>query len=307
MQKLYATLSLITYERNGKDIMSLFISQLVNGLCNSASLFLVAIGLVIIFGLLDVVNMAHGELIMIGAYCGYVCNSMLHLPFFISLILAFIFSGLIGMIIEHLLIRKLYGKVAETLLVTFGLTYVLQQIVRSIFGPEERLVKIPIEGSLELGSITVPYYNLFLIMMALVVLGATLILINKTSYGMQLRAITQNRQMSQCLGIDTAKIDKMTFAYGCALSGLAGALIAPISSVTPTMGITYVVDSFLVVVLGGLNSIVGSLFGATVIDESVTLMAGYMSQITAKLLIFIVIIVVIRFKPEGLFSSKERR
>lgn len=287
--------------------MSLFLSQLINGLGNSASLFLVAIGLVIIFGMLDVVNMAHGEFIMLGAYTACICSNSFHMPFIVSIILSFLFTAIFGAFIEQILIRRFYGKVAETLLITFALTYIIQQIIRSIFGPEEQVLAVPIKGSLNMGSITIPYYNLFLILMAFIVLGATLILFNKTKYGMQLRAITQNRNMSQCLGINSSKIDKITFAYGCGLGGLAGALIAPISSVAPGMGISYVVDSFLVVVLGGLNSIVGSLFGATVIDESVTVMSGYMSQISAKLIIFIVIIVIIRFKPQGLFSSKERR
>lgn len=287
--------------------MSLFFSQLVNGLSNSAILFLVAIGLVIIFGMLDIVNMAHGEFIMLGSYCACICTSVFHIPFIFTLIISFIFTALIGAVVEHLLIRKLYGKVAETLLVTFALTYIIQQIIRSLFGPEEQLMAVPIPDSLQLGTITIPYYNLFLMLMALIVLAGTLLLFHKTPYGMQLRAITQNRHMTQCLGIDSAKIDKITFSYGCALAGLTGALIAPVSSVTPGMGSIYIIDSFLVVVLGGLNSIIGTLFGATVVNESVTLMSGYMSQISAKLLIFVVIIVVIRFKPQGLFASKERR
>lgn len=287
--------------------MSLFFSQLVNGLSNSAILFLVAIGLVIIFGMLDIVNMAHGEFIMLGSYCACICTSVFHIPFIFTIIISFVFTALIGGVVEHVLIRKLYGKVAETLLVTFALTYIIQQIIRSIFGPEEQLMAVPIPDSLQIGSVTIPYYNLFLILMALLVLAGTLLLFNKTSYGMQLRAITQNRPMTQCLGIDSAKIDKITFAYGCGLAGLTGALIAPVSSVTPGMGSSYIVDSFLVVVLGGLNSIIGTLFGATVVSESVTLMSGYMSQISAKLLIFVIIIVVIRFKPQGLFVSRERR
>ena len=154
---------------------------------------------------------------------------------------------------------------------------------------------------------TIPYYDMFLILMALIVLFVTLGLFYKTSYGMQLRAITQNRQMTQCLGVNSGIIDKITFGYGCALAGLAGILLAPVSSVSPGMGTDYIVDSFLVVILGGLNSIVGSLFGSVVIQEAVSVMASFMSLVTAKLLIFVVIIVVIRFKPQGLFSAKDMR
>lgn len=287
--------------------MELFLSQFVNGLSNSAIMFLAAVGLVIVFGMLDVVNMAHGEFIMLGAYFGCTCVNTLHLPFGVACILAFVFTGAVGALVEQLLIRKLYGKVAETLLATFALTYIFQQLVRSIYGPEDQLLSLPVEESITFGSVTVPVYNIILILVAIAVLAVTLLLFFKTSYGMQLRAITQNRQMTQCLGINSAKIDCITFAYGCGLAGLAGILLGPVKSVTPGMGTTYIVDSFLVVVLGGLNSIVGTFFGSFVISESSTLMAGYMSEITAKLLIFIVIIVLIRFKPQGLFASKERR
>lgn len=287
--------------------MELFLSQFVNGLSNSAIMFLAAVGLVIVFGMLDVVNMAHGEFIMLGAYFGCTCVNTLHLPFGMACILAFVFTGAVGALVEQLLIRKLYGKVAETLLATFALTYIFQQLVRSIYGPEDQLLSLPIEESITFGSVTIPVYNIILIVVAVAVLTVTLLLFFKTSYGMQLRAITQNRQMTQCLGINSAKIDCITFAYGCGLAGLAGILLGPVKSVTPGMGTTYIVDSFLVVVLGGLNSIVGTFFGSFVISESSTLMAGYMSEITAKLLIFVVIIVLIRFKPQGLFASKERR
>jgi urea transport system permease protein len=287
--------------------MSLFLSQLINGLSNSAILFLVAIGLVVIFGMLDVVNMAHGEFIMLGAYCSCVCVNSFHLPFFFAAALAFIITGAIGMVIEQLLIRRLYGKVSETLLVTFALTYIIQQIIRMIFGPEAQSLEVPIAGSAHFGSITVPYYNLLLVGAALAVLLLTLLLFYKTTYGMQLRAITQNRSITQCLGIDSERIDMITFAYGSALAGFAGALIAPVKNVFPGMGTAYVVDSFMVVILGGLNSIIGSFFGSFCINESTTIMSGYMSQVTAKLLIFILIIILVRFKPHGLFSTKDKR
>lgn len=287
--------------------MDLLVSQLINGLSSSAGLFIAAIGLVIIFGNLDVVNMAHGEFIMLGAYCGAVCVNTLELPFALAMVCAFLFTACVGVVVEAVLIKKLYGKVAETLLATFALTYIFQQTVKYIFGPEDQYVGLPIKGSLQFGTVTVPFYNIFLIVMALVILGFTLLLFYRTNYGMQLRAITKNRPMSKCLGIDTERIDTLTFAYGCGLAGLAGILLAPVKHVNPSMGISYVVDTFLAVVLGGLNSIFGTFVSTVVINESVTLMAGYISEITAKLLVFVLIIVLIRFKPEGLFSNKERR
>lgn len=287
--------------------MSLFLSQLLNGICNSSILFLVSIGLVIIFGMMDVVNMAHGEFIMIGAYTSCFCVNILHLPFALSVPIAALITGFFGMVMEHLLIRKLYGKVAETLLVTFAMTYIIQQIVRMLFGPEGQSLEVPIHGRFSFYDVSIPYYNLILILMACIVLLVTLILFYKTPYGMQLRAITQNRDITQCLGINVEKINLITFSYASALAGLAGALIAPVKSVFPGMGVAYNVDSFLVVILGGLNSIVGSFASSFVINESITVMSGYMSQITSKLLMFVVIIVIVRFRPNGLFSSKEKR
>ena len=287
--------------------MSLFIQQLLNGISNSSVLFLTSIGLVIIFGMMDVVNNAHGEFIMIGAYITCFSVNVLHLPFVYAVILAAIVSALTGIVIERLFIKKLYGKVAETLLVTFALEYVIQQIVRMIFGPENKTMEVPVKGQLVLSNVSIPYYNILLIIMALLVLSLTLLLFYKTSFGMQLRAINQNRDMTQCLGINVSKINMFTFAYGAMLAGISGALIAPIKSVYPGMGPSYNVDGFLVVILGGLNSIIGSFASSFVINESITLMSGYMSQIISKLLIFVVIIIVVRFRPNGLFASKEKR
>lgn len=287
--------------------MSLFLQQLLNGISNSSVLFLTMIGLVIIFGMMDVVNNAHGEFIMIGAYTACISVNSLHLPFALACVLAALITGLVGILIEQAVIKKLYGKVAETLLVTFALEYIIQQIVRMIFGPENQTVEVPVKGQFSVFGISVPYYNGILICMAVFVLVFTLLLFYRTSFGMQLRAITQNRDMTQCLGINVGKINMLTFGYGAALAGFSGALIAPVKSVFPGMGPAFNVDGFLVVILGGLNSIIGSFASSFVINESITVMSGYMSQVVSKLLIFVVIIVIVRFRPNGLFSSKEKR
>ena len=287
--------------------MSLFFQQLLNGVSNSSVLFLTTIGLVIIFGMMDVVNNAHGEFIMIGAYTACVTVNTLHVPFAVACILAALITGLVGILIEQAVIKKLYGKVAETLLVTFALEYIIQQIVRMIFGPENQTIEVPVKGQFSFSGLSIPYYNLILIGMAVFVLCLTLVLFYKTSFGMQLRAITQNRDMTQCLGVNVAKINMFTFGYGAALAGFSGALIAPIKSVFPGMGPGFNVDGFLVVILGGLNSVIGSFASSFVINESITVMSGYMSQVVSKLLIFIVIILIVRFRPNGLFASKEKR
>jgi len=286
--------------------MELLLSQLINGVSVSAMLFIAALGLVIIFGLMDVVNMAHGDLIMLGAYITYFVTTVFHASFFLAMAVAFILTALFGVVIEATLIKKLYGKVAETLLATFALSIIIQQVVRMTMGPEDKFVGLPIEGSLTVGSIVIPQYNLFLIAISILILLATLGLFFKTSFGMQLRAVTKNRSMSQCLGINTTRIDSLTFALGSGLAGLAGALLAPVKSVTPYMGTAYIVDGFLTVVLGGFTSIIGTAASSVVISESVTAMAGYMSEITARVLVFCIIIILIRFKPEGLFTSERR-
>ena len=287
--------------------MELFVSQMLNGFSNMAVLFLAASGLVIIFGLLDVVNMAHGEFIMLGAYSACVSINLLQLPFVLGVLMAALVTGCLGFLTERFIIRRLYGQVAETLLATFALSYIFQQLVRSIFGPEDQLMALPVEQALTFGSVTMPLYNLVLIVVAAGILGLTLLLLNRTTFGMQIRANVQNRQMVQCVGVSSHHIDSVTFTYGCILAGIAGALIAPIKSVTPDMGLTYIVDSFLVVVLGGLNSILGTFAGSLVISETSTVMAGYMSEITAKLLVFVLIIILIRFRPQGLFFARDKR
>lgn len=286
--------------------MELLVSQIINGLSVSALLFITVLGLVIIFGLMDVVNMAHGEFIMIGAYVAYYVVTVFHLPFVLALVAAFLVTAVFGIFIEVTLIKRLYGKVAETLLATFALSIILQQLVRMSVGPEDKFVGLPFEGSLTIGGIVVPHYNVFLIVIALTILAATLALFFRTSFGMQLRAVTKNRSMTQCLGINTSRIDTLTFACGSGLAGLAGALVAPVKSVMPSMGAYYIVDGFLTVVLGGFSSIAGAAASSLIISESVTVMAGYMSEITAKILVFLIIIMLIRFKPEGLFASEKR-
>ena len=286
--------------------MELLVSQTINGLSVSAMLFITALGLVIIFGLMGVVNMAHGEFIMIGAYITYFVSTVFHASFFLAMILAFLVTAIFGVLIEVTLVKRLYGKIAETLLATFALSIILQQLVRMAFGPEDKFVGLPMEGRFYLWGIAVPHYNVFLIAVALFIMLATLALFYKTSFGMQLRAVTNNRSMAQCLGVNTSRIDTLTFACGSGLAGLAGALIAPVKSVMPSMGSYYIVDGFLTVVLGGFASIAGTAASSVVISESVTVMAGYISEITAKVLVFLIIIALIRFKPEGLFSSEKR-
>lgn len=287
--------------------MSLFFSQLVNGLSISAIYFISAIGLVIILGMLGVVNLALGEMIMVGAYSAYIFNNVLGLPFFVAMIASFLITGALGAFIEVFLIKRMYGRVAETLLITFACSYIIQQVMRIFFGPEEKFVNIPIPQALNIGKVTIPLYNMFIVLCAVLILLGTYLLFFKTTLGLQIRAITQNRTMTTCLGINSRKIDTITFAYGTGLAGLAGCLISPIKSVSPQMGLAYTTDALVTVVLGGLSNFTGCFASAYVIGESVTLMAGYISEVIAKILVFLLCIIIIRFRPEGLFAVKDRR
>ena len=279
---------------------------IANGINSSALLLLSALGLVIIMGHMKVVNLAHGELIMVGAYITYYTSTVLKLPYIFSIIGAILVTGLLGVAIERLVIRKLYGKASETLLATYALSLVIQQTVRFLSGPELKYVNIPLDGTLEFGGVTVPYYNLLILLVAVLALLTTWLLIYKTTLGKQIRAITENRTMTGCLGINTQRIDTVTFSYGTALAGLAGAMLAPIRTVSPFMGVQYLTDAFLNVVIGGLDSLFGTAFSAGIIGESITILGGYWNDVGAKILVFFIIIILIRFKPEGLFAKEKR-
>jgi urea transport system permease protein len=286
--------------------MGILVQQMVDGLSVAGILFIVAIGLGIVFGVMNVINMAHGELIMIGAYTTYVTCTLGKLPFVFGMIAAFAVSALVGLFMEKLIISRLYGRTLETLLATFGFSIVLQQSVRMIFGPQGKTVDSPLSGIMHLGPVSLPHFRVFIIIFAVCLLLATLFIIFKTKFGIQFRTVSQNRKMSECLGINTSKVDAYTFALGAGMAGVAGAVLAPLKAVSPTMGLDYLVDSFMVVVLGGLGSIAGTALGSGVIAESNQILTSYMSETGAKTLVLLVIVFVIRYKPEGLFKMERR-
>lgn len=280
--------------------------QVVDGVSISGILVIVALGLGIIFGVMKIINMAHGELIMIGAYTTYLVCTEGHMPFFVGMIVSFIVTALVGLLLEKFVMRRLYGRPMETLLATFGTSIFLQQLIRMIFGPDGKSVTGPFQGTMNIGDVTVPYFRLFIIGIAVLMILATAYVMYKTKFGIQLRSVSQNRNMCECLGINTSRVDAYTFAFGAGLAGMAGAILAPIKSVSPTMGLDYLIDSFMVVVLGGVGSLQGTLFGSVVTGESNQLLTTFMGETGAKILVFLLIILVIRFKPEGLFRMERR-
>lgn len=285
--------------------MSNFISQIINGLNQSAVLLIATLGLLIIFGLMNVINMAHGEMIMVGGFCAYISTSVWKLPFIFAIIFAFIVTALFGALTEIAIIKKLYSKPTETILATYALSVILMEIARIIW-PLSQNVNMPIPGVLHIKGVAIPYYNIFVVAMAIGLLVFTILFFKKTKFGKEVGAITQNRQMTECLGIKTSRIDTFTFAYGAGLAGIAGCILAPTIGVSYNMGTVYLTDCFLTVVVGGVQSMVGMAISAGIIGEGRTILAGFTNETWAKIIVFLAVIVLLRFKPEGLFK-KERR
>ncbi|MEA4971796.1 High-affinity branched-chain amino acid transport system permease protein LivH [bioreactor metagenome] len=285
--------------------MATLISQMVNGLNQSAVLLIAALGLLIIFGLMNVINMAHGEMIMIGGFCAYIATGIVHLPFFIAIVIAFIVTAIFGALTEIFIIKRLYAKPTETILATYALSIILTEVARIIW-PLSQNVPMPIPGVLNLGKVSIPYYNIFVVSISIGLLIFTILFFKRTKFGKEVSAITQNRQMAECLGIKTSTIDTFTFAYGAGLAGIAGCVLAPTIGVSYTMGSVYLTDSFLTVVLGGVQSVIGVAASSGIMGEGRTILAGFLNETWAKIFIFMAVIVLLRFKPEGLFQ-KERR
>jgi urea transport system permease protein len=285
------------------------ISQIMIGFSVAAILAIAAIGLAIIFGVAGVINMAHGQFIMVGAYTAAVVGQ-LGGNTFIAIPIAFIVVALLGLVVERGIIQWIYDRPLETLLATWGVGIILEVLMKVIFGPELLYVGAPkvLDGGLRLiGRLPFPYYRLFLIAVAIVMVALTFWIIFRTDFGLKVRAVRRNRAMSGCLGIDTAKIDMLIFMYGSGLAGVAGAVLAPIKSVSTTMGFSYAVGSYMVIVLGGVGNLLGVPTGAFLIGEGETLLAFKYNSVIGQLLVFVAIVIAIRVFPRGIFGYHERR
>jgi urea transport system permease protein len=285
------------------------ITQFLSGFSVVAILVIAALGLAIIFGVAGVINMAHGELIMVGAYTAAIVGK-LGGNTFAAIPVAFVVVGLLGLVIERGIIQWIYDRPLETLLATWGVGIILQVLVKLIFGPELYYAGAPkiLEGGFRvIGRLPFPWYRLFLIVMAIFLLLLVFYVIFKSDFGLKVRAVRRNRAISGCLGIDTAKVDMTIFAFGCGLAGIAGAVLAPIKSVSTTMGFPYAVDSYMVLVLGGVGSLWGVLAGGALIGESETILSFIFNNVIGRLLVFLFIVIIIRVVPRGIFCFYERR
>ncbi len=283
------------------------------GLSLGAVLVLSAIGLAITFGVMGVINMAHGELMMLGAYTTYVVQLLMpqhiDLSLFVAIPAAFILAGLFGIAIERGIIRFLYGRPLETLLATFGVSLFLQQLVRSLFSPLNRSVVTPawMSGSVEINSVLSLTLNRFyIIVFSVLVFLALLSVLNKTRLGLEVRAVAQNRSMAKAMGVRTGWVDAMTFGLGSGVAGVAGVALSQLTNVGPNLGQAYIVDSFMVVVFGGVGNLWGTLVAGLSLGIANKFLEPYAGAVLAKILLLVFIIIFIQKRPRGLFPQRGR-
>jgi urea transport system permease protein len=286
------------------------------GLSLGSVLLLAAIGLAITFGVMGVINMAHGEMVMLGAYTTFVVQewirsnnpALFDWSLAIAVPLAFLVAGAVGVAVERGIIRFLYGRPLETLLATWGLSLVLQQAVRTAFGPTNREVGAPswMSGSFEVGQLSITYNRLWIICFSLAVFVMLLFVIRFTRFGLEMRAVTQNRAMAASMGIRTTRIDALTFGLGSGIAGMAGVALSQIDNVSPNLGQGYIIDSFLVVVFGGVGNLFGTLVGAMTIGVANKLLEPFAGAVLGKIVLLVLIILFIQRRPRGLFALKGR-
>lgn len=289
------------------------IENIFFGLSMGSVLLLVAVGLAITFGVMGVINMAHGEMLMLGAYTTYIIQQLLpnHIEYsiLISIPTAFIFTGLVGIGIERGVIRFLYGRPLETLLATFGISLILQQTVRTVISPQNRAVSTPdwLSGSLQINpALSLTYNRLYIIIFAFMVLIGLMLLLNKSRFGLQVRAVTQNRSMAKAMGIRTDWVDAFTFGLGSGIAGIAGVALSQLTNVGPNLGQSYIIDSFMVVVFGGVGNLWGTLFGAMTLGIANKYLEPFTGAVIAKILVLVFIILFIQKRPRGMFALKGR-
>ncbi len=286
------------------------------GLSLGSVLLLAAIGLAITFGVMGIINMAHGEMVMLGAYTTYVVQQTINTvapgmsdySLVFAVPAAFVFTGLVGIAIERSVIRWLYGRPLETLLATWGISLILQQAIRTIFGPTNRQVDNPswMSGVFEIGGLSSTWNRLWIILFSLSVFVALLLLLKRSKFGLQMRAVTQNRRMASSMGIRTPWVDALTFGLGSGIAGMAGVALSQIDNVSPNLGQSYIIDSFMVVVFGGVGNLWGTLVGAFSLGIANKFLEPYAGAVLGKIIILILIILFIQRRPRGLFALKGR-
>jgi urea transport system permease protein len=289
--------------------------QVFNGISVASILLLTALGLALSFGLMHVINMAHGEMLMVGGYLSYVACKIVHGPASLFFALLFAFAGcvLLGALLELTVIRWLYGRPLDTLLATWGVSLILQQGARTLFGPVGVEVVAPpwLSGAISihggtLDGLSIPHVRIFIIVLTFFVLGSLALFITRTRWGLYLRAVHQDREMAQALGINTKWVDLVVFSVGTGVAGLAGAALALISPVTPTVGQSYIVYAFLVVIVGGLGSLLGTSLAALFVGLISATTQMFMSVSLADVMLLVLVMIFIQFRPKGIIFKRSR-
>lgn len=294
-----------------------FVNAIFNGLSLSSIILLTSLGLAITFGQMRVINMAHGEFVMIGAYATYVVQnivsgivpeSMQGIYYILAIPAAFFITFLLGSILERFVISRLYGREIDSLLATWGISLILQQAARSIFGTQGVNVTVPsfLEGGVTIAGCTFSVNRIFIIFLVLLCLIGMYVIMYCSGFGKQMRAVVQNRAMAQCMGINSRKVDNTTFAIGSGLAGIAGCSIALLGSIDSMVGQSYIVNSFMAIVLGGVGKLAGTVLGSSIIGFSSILTEQYTSATIAKAIVLLIVIVFLQKRPQGLFIVKSR-
>jgi urea transport system permease protein len=293
--------------------MDIWAAQLFAGVSVASVLLLIALGLTFTFGQMNVVNMAHGEFIMAGAYTAYVVQRVLGAQFLavsilISLVIAFLVSGLLGVLLERTVLRRLYGRPLDTLIVTWGVSLILQQLARMIFGAANVQVRAPgwLSGGLTLGAVTLGYSRLFILGLVATAIVAIWIFLTRLPHGRRMRAVVQNRELAATAGVRTPRVDATTFFIGSGLAGVAGVALTLLGPIGPTLGTNYLVNSFLVVVVGGLGQLPGAVLAALGLGLLNASLEFKTNASLATVLVFVAIVVFLQVRPQGLIALKTR-
>ncbi|MDR1283598.1 MAG: urea ABC transporter permease subunit UrtB [Opitutaceae bacterium] len=289
------------------------------GLSLGSVLLVTALGLAITYGLMGVINMAHGEIMVVGAYATYVTQNLFagwfgtggvgyNTYFLVALPVSFLAAALVGLALERSVIQWLYRRPLESLLATWGVSLALQQGFRTIFGPANVQINSPawLRGNIEIADLTLTWNRIFVIAFAVIVVAGAWLLLNRTRFGLYIRAVTQNRAMASCMGVRTERVNMLTFAFGSGLAGLAGACLAQIGNVGPGLGQSHIVDCFMVVVSGGVGSLAGTVYAALGIGSIDQILQPFLGAVMGKILVLVAIILFLQWKPGGLFPTRNR-
>ncbi|HTV31397.1 MAG TPA: urea ABC transporter permease subunit UrtB [Xanthobacteraceae bacterium] len=292
----------------GSIDLSAFLNALILGISIASIWLIAALGLTIIYGTAGVINMAHGELIMLGAYSSYTLQHFLGVPLLLCVPMSFVVVGAIGLVLERVLIRYLYRRPLDTLLATFGVSLVLMQGVRLIFGSDPKYLAMPhfFTSNLQLGFLNISVFRLLILAVTMAIVAALWALFYRTRFGVEVRAVMQNKEIAASFGINSDRVYMLTFALGAGLAGIAGSLFGVLNIVLPTMGAGYVVQAFLVVVVGG-GTLAGSVVASGATGELQSIFAYFTNDTFARFVLYVLIVVFLRIRPQGLFAPSATR